>query len=476
VIDISGGESMQDFPSRHAAVLLGLLLIAALTSARADWLYDPTKFPPTKAFIQTGPNYDTRIRDPGAIGIVTDACLARVQVGKDFLAVDASHEGSGYMLDATASLLAGKGYDISYRAVPFVCGAEPGDAAQGLPVMAGDQTVTGNSPYFTDASIQGDPELGQALLDVERLLLTSVGQHHIAPATLFAEDASIPEKLRLIAQKTGLQTLLVAVGRGARVSGSKSFSQAMTTGMFTGLATGGVAIYTQMNVSTLDSYVGLIDLASGELIWANSLRHTSLDPTEQDTYAVRWSHDLLYFIPDAGADPTLTDYGFGYAGNLNRDAAGLESLTRLQTRYAEPRRRISVTFGKPRAGKGEMLKCFLLAVITSPRGTFASYLQETIKAEMDLVGIYSDAADASVGLTLRVLDVDRKRGNWEFGVDLDLPGEKTQRVEFEYPFELGEKAAYSCENAQHVFGSAALAFADAIIGQPAVEQLVMSQP
>jgi hypothetical protein len=457
------------------AFLIGLALTAEPAAAQLGRLVDATKSPPTKAFIQTGPGYSERLGDLGMFGVVTDACLIVDRIGRNFVSVDASRSAARDMLDGVRALLRGKGYELSYHSVPFVCGSLSPEALGDVDAVDGSEVV-GPPPYFGSETVENDRELAEALFRVEKAVRKAVGQLRAAPARLFSEDESITNTLRIVADRTGLRTLLVATSSGVRVPQRKSFLQAMTTGLLTGAATGGLAVYTRAKVSTLDSYVGLVDLERAELIWTNSLRHTGLDPTQPEIYAERWPHDLLYFIPDKGAGDVLTNYGFGYAGNINRDAGGLEALRRLRVKYAQARRRVNLVFGAPKAGNGSLLKCFLLAVINPPSGSFASYIEDTVVAEMDHVGLYSESADTSVEVVLRSLEVDRKLGRWLFGVDLSVAGGKPTRVDYEYAFEVGAQASFTCENALRAFGPAAIGLADALIDHPLLAQWVLAEP
>ena len=59
----------------------------------------------------------------------------------------------------------------------------------------------------------------------------------------------------------------------------------------------GMVTVSAHNTSFLDSYIALIHLTDGEVVWSNSLR-LSNNPADRGIYAGGWSRMVLYHFPD----------------------------------------------------------------------------------------------------------------------------------------------------------------------------------
>ena len=89
----------------------------------------------------------------------------------------------------------------------------------------------------------------------------------------------------------------MVIARGVIVSGGKEIGEALATAAVSTVMTGGLFTIVASHVSFLDSYVGIINLRTSELMWCNSLRLKG-DPSSQHFYNGKWSNQLFYYIPN----------------------------------------------------------------------------------------------------------------------------------------------------------------------------------
>ena len=58
----------------------------------------------------------------------------------------------------------------------------------------------------------------------------------------------------------------------------------------------GMFTYFVYNISSLDSYITILDLNTSDLIWTNSMQLTESDPLKESLYSETWSRNMLYYF------------------------------------------------------------------------------------------------------------------------------------------------------------------------------------
>jgi len=113
----------------------------------------------------------------------------------------------------------------------------------------------------------------------------------------FSADPYLAKSLKIISDYTGQDMILFMIGNGTVVPVSKTIIQGVTIGLLTALVTFGYFYYYIYETSVFDSYIGLLDLNSGELLWTNYMNFSGSQPDAQDFYSDLWAENMLYYFP-----------------------------------------------------------------------------------------------------------------------------------------------------------------------------------
>ncbi len=279
--------------SARNLLLLALAVVATL-------LLSSCSFGPPSQFIDTGPSYEQAISDVRAVSIIGDVCLRRDSSAGDYIMVYESKSAGSYLIRGAGDYLGKKGYLVSSRLSPFV-GAFKGRATTWRVADRRDSEITDRSaPFFVSPEVADDPSLEEALKRIITAVRAAVGQDAIPPHRVFSSTATVRGDLLTIGDHVGSAYVLVAIVDGESVSGAKSSAQGCLTGAATSVLTGGLVSVSVEQCSNTTSYVALIDLASGELLWSNTVEMSEGDPTSVHYYGGIWAAQLLHHLPSRG--------------------------------------------------------------------------------------------------------------------------------------------------------------------------------
>jgi len=275
-------------------ILLILFLSSCATKPR----------PPINKFVRLGSTYEERIPQVKNIGIINDVCLVRDAVGSDdYFSIDDSKLAESFMLEGAKVYLEQKGYQVDFQFSPFVCAFKTPEKEFKVADKKGTEVSDRHSPFFTSESLSDDKAYKQTLINAIRQVQLAVEQKQNAPSGIVSFNEKTQKSLKLIAEHTKTETVFFIVGNGVVVPGGKSFGQAVATGVATGVLTLGMVTYSKYDVSYLDTYVGLVDLKNGNMLWSNSFRRKQINPTKQDFYLTGWAKTALYYIPTKESPP-----------------------------------------------------------------------------------------------------------------------------------------------------------------------------
>ena len=254
-----------------------------------------TSCAPSKMFVRTEDAFQSRISKSERVGIIDDVCLQMDALFKrNYVLLDDSKVAAVLMADEAKKSLELKGYSVDFISSPFVGSfLNPADSFR-VAYEKGAEIKKINPPFYFDDSLATDKEYCNSLLDVfNEVYLIMAGNNE----PIFSTNQDLRNRLQVIANRTGDDKVLFVIGNGAIVPVVKSILEGVTIGLATALLTFGSFTYYFYDVSYMDSYLALLDLHTGDLLWSNSMRLTDSDPSREQFYSHTWSENLLYYYP-----------------------------------------------------------------------------------------------------------------------------------------------------------------------------------
>jgi hypothetical protein len=228
------------------------------------------------------------------VGLFVDGAVEYTDMSDNFVDIADSRVAVATIADKTNAELARIGVAVDFTATPFV-GGMIGQTP--LPAAANrDAKPAPMTPPF-DAQGAGDPADQTALQDVSR----GVARAFAEPALLTNAGGWSPaarDGLAAIAAEKHVRYLLVVQGVGHIESGLRQTVEGVGTAALTAALSLGKVAVSVRNVSWLNSYVMLIDLETGNVVWSNSVLLKNFNPGEPDDYVRKfWSGRVLYRLP-----------------------------------------------------------------------------------------------------------------------------------------------------------------------------------
>lgn len=286
---------------RSLAVVMLLALLLSCSSV------------PFKRYIQKSPNYNDSMPKITQLGIVSDATIvASVDTGdqnyKIYVSIEDSKVVESHMLINAANYMKQKGYEVTFQQAPFVGGSyfSQGVAKRFKVAQRIDADITvGEPPFKIDDSLITDESYKNAMLVIVSSVRQSLNKAALAkslPSDFFLQGKNVPESLKIIAERTKVNALLINIGEGVYVPAAQRFASGVGSFMFSfgvALATAGTAgvsvtpLPANIDSPNISTWSGLIDLQNGEVLWSNSygLGHNPLD---EDFYQDEWPRVLFY--------------------------------------------------------------------------------------------------------------------------------------------------------------------------------------
>jgi len=254
-----------------------------------------TSCAPSKMFVRTSDSYQTRISKSERVGIIDDVCLQLDPLfKKDYVLLDDSKVASILMVEEAKKSLETKGYTVNFVASPFVGSFLASDELFRVADEKGGEIRNINPPFYFEDSLANNEVYVNALLDVFReVYFTMTGNNE----PTFSTDSILRDGLQVIADRTGNDKILFMIGNGSIVPVGKSILEGVTIGLATAFITFGMFTYYFYDVSSLNSYIALLDLHTGDLLWSNSMVLTGNNPARESFYSGYWSKNLLYYYP-----------------------------------------------------------------------------------------------------------------------------------------------------------------------------------
>ena len=261
-------------------------ILAFLLSGCAD-------YGSNKQVVRIGPSQYTKILNQKRVAIIADVGLRRNDnTAGSYFSINDSKTSAQSMIESAKTYLTTNGYDVIFAEAETI--GSYLEAADSIKFAAEKGGRVGEMfpPLFVAESLETDPIYRQSLTKMIHSTLNEVGQKTKPSSDVWSYNADIKDALRVISQKTGANAILFLVGNGSIVSGGERVAQQIVTGLITGILTQGMLVYTQWNISFLDTYAALVDTETGELLWSKSLRLKGKEFTDRNSYS-KWPHYIL---------------------------------------------------------------------------------------------------------------------------------------------------------------------------------------
>jgi len=166
----------------------------------------------------------------------------------------------------------------------------------------GRDTTEMRPPFFVDASLHDDERYRRQLAKVIRQVRDSsrdfLKRREKSLDAMNLREKDIGEDLEGIHGKTDTEIILFLVGEGTLVSRGRSLGKGMPGTILSAILNPlAIPLYLTFDYSHFFTHAGLINLKTGEILWANYDGDYSVDPTTQEYYMGKWSKNLLDDFP-----------------------------------------------------------------------------------------------------------------------------------------------------------------------------------
>lgn len=275
---------------------------------------------PTARHLQKSPGYRDAVRRLTRVAVIADAAIVTSASSKDpdgrpYIPVEESRAMGARAAAGAAGYLRRGGYTVVGEQAAFVGGyfsTKGGPVEYVTAPRIGGEVGRGPAPLDVAAPIATDGRYREALLDVVRAVFRSIQQGAFTksvPSDYLLAGEHLARSMALVAERNGTPALLVIVVAGQHQSmGSRiasgvggflgSFGLALATAGTTGVA---VIATPGGGGPRVDAWCGLVDLRSGEVLWANGLGFKK-DPLDEAFYREEWPGEMLHFlVQDAAA-------------------------------------------------------------------------------------------------------------------------------------------------------------------------------
>lgn len=250
---------------------------------------------PSKMFVRTTTDNEARISKDEHIGIINDVCLQiNPLFKKDYVLLDDSKVASTFMISETKNYLEKKGYTVDYSLSPFVGCFLPHETTFRLADEKGGEIRMENPPFSFDETDSIDDEYINAMMHILNEVYYIMSNNYVE---VFSSEPKLREDLKTIFNYTAQNKMLFMIGNGTIVPPGKSILEGVSLGILSSLLTFGMYTYYIYDVSNFNSYIMLLDLHTGEVLWSNSMNLTESDPRREAFYKQSWAENLLYYYP-----------------------------------------------------------------------------------------------------------------------------------------------------------------------------------
>ncbi len=236
---------------------------------------------------------DPRIENLQGIAIFADVTLLSDNLaGEDFWSIENSRATAQYMIDNAKQFFARNDLKVVFAEAPSIGSFKNKTEPMKVLSQEGGQIEEKLPPLFLNNDLISDQNYQISLSTLYQSTLEAVDQKAKSPSDSYSLTPDAMKALAVVSKNCSANAILLLVGNGTIVSGAKSLTQSLVTGIATGILTMGMLSYSQWDVSVLDTFALLVDTTSGEILWSNSIRLQGGDLTSEDYYP-NWSAQVL---------------------------------------------------------------------------------------------------------------------------------------------------------------------------------------
>lgn len=236
---------------------------------------------------------DPRIENLQGIAIFADVTLLNDNmVGEDFWSIGSSRTAAEYMIEYAKQFFTENDLKVVYADAPSIGIFKNKEEPLKFLSEEGGQLEEKSPPLFLKSFLISDHNYQNALTTLYSSTLEASDHKSKLPSDSYSLTPDAIQALTVVSKNISANAVLLLVGNGTIVSGAKSLTQSLVTGIATGILTMGMLSYSQWDVSVLDTYALLVDTTSGEILWSKSIRLKGGDFTNEDYYP-NWSAHIL---------------------------------------------------------------------------------------------------------------------------------------------------------------------------------------
>ncbi len=243
---------------------------------------------------------DTYMPTPNTISVavMADMVIIRMQKDQAFCSIADSRLASEYLVEAAASYLRLKGYDVGVAKAPFVGSFKnPARDYEAVPQYEADvQVMKMKPPFYVSPALSEDADRHAEAM--HRILEYSVRLQR-EPSTSGKMDSSAQPLLNVVREHLDTRYAFFLFGQAVSVPLGHSLRTALPQAILTAGITGGGAGGAVYPVSAMDTFVSFVDLENGMVVWSNALRMKQAlgDERQKKFYERQWVPKLLFHFP-----------------------------------------------------------------------------------------------------------------------------------------------------------------------------------
>jgi hypothetical protein len=269
---------------------------------------------PTTRFIQKGPDFREILPKLSSIGIISDGTIvasSSTEGGEEvhFISIADSRTAESFMLSSAKSYLAQKGFEVTFQHSPFIGGAYPAEKRFEVSRQKGVAAFRSYPPFYTSDAVQKDEPLQKASRTLLRKVFTSIKTGEIAHSVasdFYLSGKDVEKSLKIIAERSKVDAMFIIIGDGVYVPAGQRIAKGLANFMagfglaaLTAGATGIGVVASPIAIDSpyLNTWIGLIDLRNGEMLWTNR-GFIKGDPLDRDFYHEKWAKEIFYHFPE----------------------------------------------------------------------------------------------------------------------------------------------------------------------------------
>lgn len=255
---------------------------------------------PSSAGVLSLGNPDMAVIKTNRYVVMCDAVITRYSsFGKNPVDVALSTNVAQLTADTVKRYMQMSGYQVTDTMAPIVGGYFTKTNVFNLVNSGSSSNNAVHSPFYTDTRVAADPEYENAIQSLSLGVWNSFSQaRDMKPFQYFMVQKVKETTLKVLAEKTHADAIVMVLQNGVRVSSGTSIAQGLGSSVGIAIISLGTVSGSSYKKSALESYIAIVNLHTGEISWANSRRFTKGCPMfDKDYFQDDWPQYMLYHMP-----------------------------------------------------------------------------------------------------------------------------------------------------------------------------------